>query len=117
MLTAVRKRVLRTLPLVAASLVVAVGSYFVGLSAISDLQTSQAEYAARSFSKYLVQEIPGLPRIVSGAATAGPAVDALATIKPIGSVFKFSIYDLNGNLRVTDKGWPVLDAVVADLAA
>ena len=23
----------------------------------------------------------------------------------------------NGNLRVTDKGWPVLDAVVADLAA
>ena len=23
----------------------------------------------------------------------------------------------NGNLRVTDRGWPVLDAVVADLAA
>ena len=23
----------------------------------------------------------------------------------------------NGNIRVTDRGWPVLDAVVADLAA
>ena len=100
MLATVRKRILRALPLLIASLVVAIGTYFVGVSAIGDLQSSQAEFAARSFGKYLVQEVPGLDGIVSGKVTTGAPVDALATIKPIGSVFKFRIYDPYGNLRV-----------------
>jgi oxygen-independent coproporphyrinogen-3 oxidase len=37
----------------------------------------------------------------------------IAELKSIGFVETLP----NGNLRVTDKGWPVLDAVVADLAA
>ncbi|MEQ1770090.1 MAG: radical SAM family heme chaperone HemW [Devosia sp.] len=37
----------------------------------------------------------------------------IAELKKIGFVETLP----NGNLRVTDKGWPVLDAVVADLAA
>jgi oxygen-independent coproporphyrinogen-3 oxidase len=37
----------------------------------------------------------------------------IAGLKQIGFVETLP----NGNLRVTDKGWPVLDAVVADLAA
>lgn len=37
----------------------------------------------------------------------------IAELKKIGFVESLP----NGNLRVTDKGWPVLDAVVADLAA
>ena len=101
MLAVVRKRLVRALPLLAATLVVGVGSYFVGLSAIADLQSSQAEYAARSFGKYLMQEVPDLPAIANGSEVSGSAVDALSEIKPIGSVFKFSIYDPHGKLRVT----------------
>ena len=100
MLVTVRTRLSRALPLLIASLVVAIGSYFVGVSAIGDLQSSQAEFAARSFGKYLSQEVPGLEGIVSGAVTKGNSLDALSTIKPIGSVFKFRIYDQYGNLRV-----------------
>jgi len=37
----------------------------------------------------------------------------IATLKGYGFVETLA----NGNIRVTDKGWPVLDAVVADLAA
>jgi diguanylate cyclase (GGDEF)-like protein len=101
MLAVVRRRFVRALPLLGATLVVAIGSYFVGLSAITDLQSSQAEYAAQSFGKYLVQELPDLRAIADGDETSAAAADALASIKPIGSVFKFSIFDQYGNLRVT----------------
>jgi putative oxygen-independent coproporphyrinogen III oxidase len=47
---------------------------------------------------------------LSGRAIAAQQVEAL---KSYGFVEMLP----NGNLRVTDKGWPVLDAVVADLAA
>ncbi|HEY4199452.1 MAG TPA: radical SAM family heme chaperone HemW [Devosiaceae bacterium] len=49
------------------------------------------------------------------AALSGRRIDArqIATLKGYGFVETLP----NGNLRVTDRGWPVLDAVVADLAA
>ena len=49
------------------------------------------------------------------AILAGRRLDPhqIAELKRIGFVETLP----NGNLRVTDKGWPVLDAVVADLAA
>jgi oxygen-independent coproporphyrinogen-3 oxidase len=49
------------------------------------------------------------------AALSGRALDPrhIDELKRIGFVETLP----NGNLRVTDKGWPVLDAVVADLAA
>jgi oxygen-independent coproporphyrinogen-3 oxidase len=49
------------------------------------------------------------------AALSGRALDPrhIEELKRIGFVETLP----NGNLRVTDKGWPVLDAVVADLAA
>ena len=50
-----RRRVLRLIPLAVATLVVGVGIYFVGLSAIDGMQRAQAKYAAESFGKYLVE--------------------------------------------------------------
>ncbi len=49
------------------------------------------------------------------ATLSGRKIDPrqIAELKKIGFVESLP----NGNLRVTDKGWPVLDAVVADLAA
>ena len=49
------------------------------------------------------------------AALAGRSLSEhqIAELKSIGFVESLP----NGHLRVTDKGWPVLDAVVADLAA
>jgi len=49
------------------------------------------------------------------ATLSGRKIDPrqIAELKKIGFVETLP----NGNLRVTDKGWPVLDAVVADLAA
>ncbi|HWA18734.1 MAG TPA: radical SAM family heme chaperone HemW [Devosia sp.] len=49
------------------------------------------------------------------ATLSGRRIDPgqIAELKKIGFVESLP----NGNLRVTDKGWPVLDAVVADLAA
>jgi oxygen-independent coproporphyrinogen-3 oxidase len=49
------------------------------------------------------------------ATLSGRQISAhqIAELKKIGFVETLP----NGNLRVTDKGWPVLDAVVADLAA
>ncbi|HVX80188.1 MAG TPA: EAL domain-containing protein [Devosiaceae bacterium] len=91
---------MRALPLVVATIVVAIGSYFVGLSTIRDLQASRAEFSAKSFAKYLVQQVPDLSGIVEGAVTTGSPIDALETIRPVGSVFKFRLYDLDGNLRV-----------------
>jgi putative oxygen-independent coproporphyrinogen III oxidase len=49
------------------------------------------------------------------ATLSGRKIDPqqIAELKKIGFVESLP----NGNLRVTEKGWPVLDAVVADLAA
>jgi putative oxygen-independent coproporphyrinogen III oxidase len=49
------------------------------------------------------------------ATLSGRQIDPrqIAELSRIGFVEKLA----NGNLRVTEKGWPVLDAVVADLAA
>jgi oxygen-independent coproporphyrinogen-3 oxidase len=53
---------------------------------------------------------PGRFAKLSGSKIAQQQIDEL---KRIGFVETLP----NGFIRVTDKGWPVLDAVVADLAA
>ncbi|MDR3470211.1 MAG: bifunctional diguanylate cyclase/phosphodiesterase [Devosia sp.] len=100
MLGVIHRRLVRMLPLLIASAVVAVGAYFVSLSAIDGLQSSQAEYGARTFGTYLVREVPDLLGVINGRVTSGSPVDTLATIRPIGSVFKYRIYDEVGNLKV-----------------
>jgi len=100
MLGVTRGRFMRVLPLLLATLAVTVGGYFVGLSAIDGMQRSQAEYAAKSFGKYLAQQVPSLAQIVSSGHSDAAANAALGAIKPIGAVFRFRIYDLAGDLRV-----------------
>jgi len=105
MLAVVRRRLARTLPLLVASLVVGIGTYFVGLSAIRGLESSQAEYGAETFAKYLVREVPDLHGVINGRVTSGESVDLLASIRPIGSVFKYSIYNEEGLLRVDSSAY------------
>jgi diguanylate cyclase (GGDEF)-like protein len=100
MLGVINKRLTRVLPLLIATAVVGVGTYFVGVSAIAGLQSSQAEFSARTFAKYLVREVPDLLGVINGRVTSGTPVDTLAQIRPIGSVFKYRIYDERGNLKV-----------------
>ena len=105
MLAMVRRRLVRVLPLLVASLAVAVGTYFVGLSAIHGLQSSQAEFGAKTFAKYLVREVPDLLGVINGKVTSGEPVTTLATIRPIGTVFKYSIYDDKGLLKVDSSSY------------
>ena len=53
------------------------------------------------------------PRRYAGLAHRGLAARQIEHLQSIGFLETLP----NGNLRVTDRGWPVLDAVVADLAA
>jgi hypothetical protein len=50
MLALAHKKLWQIVPLVVATVVVGVGAYFVGLSAITDMQKSHAEYVARSLA-------------------------------------------------------------------
>ena len=98
--TTARLRAGRLLPLLAAVAVVCVGAYLVSLSAIADMQRSRGQYVGESFGKYLVQQVPDLAAILEGQPATKTTLDALAVLKPIGSVFKFQIYDASGNLKI-----------------
>src|SRR5690348_7340474 len=89
MLGVIRRRLVRLIPLVIATLVVGVGIYFVGLSAIDGMQRVQAKYAAESFGKYLVQQVPDLAGVVASGVGDPAAATALASFKPIGTILKF----------------------------
>jgi diguanylate cyclase (GGDEF)-like protein len=95
-----RRRLVRILPLVVATLIVGVGMYFVAQSAIDGMEVSRAEYAAKSFGKYLIEEVPHLEAVIRDGKPDAAADAALGTIRPIGTVFKFRLYDLDGNLRI-----------------
>ncbi len=113
MLTIARKRVSRLVPLLIATAVVCIGAYFVSTSAIADMQRSHGEYIGQSFGKYLVQQVPDLAGIVEGAAASQPALDAFAVLKPIGSVFKFQVFDINGTLRIDASAFATAHVVKA----
>jgi len=99
MLRVVPKRFARFLPLAIATIVVGCGAYFVGFSAIHDMQRSHAEYVANSFGKYLVGEVANLERMILGAQTPEVTAAILGAVKPVGTVYQFRIFDQNGVLR------------------
>ena len=99
MMHLLRRSVWRFLPLVLATIAVGIGAYFVGLNAINDMQRAQVEATARSFGKYIHQQIPSLERIVAGRIAPSMASVVLRGIRPVGNVLEFRIYDLRGQLR------------------
>lgn len=98
-LRSARKKLLRAIPLVAATIVVGLGAYAVGFSAISDMQRSHAEYVATSFGRYLVEDVGDLESMILGRHTPEVVAAVLGAVKPIGSIYEFRIYDQNGVLR------------------
>lgn len=94
-----RRRVARLLPLAIATVVVGLGAYFVGYSAISDMQRSHAEYVAKSFGDYLVDEVHDLEQMILGRHTPEVVAAVIGAIKPIGTVYEFRLFDQNGVLR------------------
>lgn len=99
MFRSVRKKLLRITPLVLATIVVGLGAYFVGFSAISDMQRSHAEYVATSFARYLVADVGELEAMLMGRHTPEVVAAVLGAVKPIGTIYEFRIFDQNGVLR------------------
>ena len=99
MFRSARKKLLRTIPLVAATIVVGLGAYVVGFSAISDMQRSHAEYVANSFGRYLVDDVDHLEEMILGRHTPEVVAAVLGAVKPVGTIYQFRIYDQNGVLR------------------
>jgi len=93
-----RKRFARILPLAIATLVVGCGACFVGYSAITDMQRSHAEYVAKAFGKYLVDEVDGLEAMILGQRTPEAVAAIVGAIEPLGTVYQFRIFDQNGVL-------------------
>src|SRR5262245_22667051 len=81
-----QKKLWRFVPLVAATIIVGVGAYFVGLSTISDMQRSHAEYAAKSFARHLFNEIPDLAALIEGRRSPQATAAVIGAVKPIGTV-------------------------------
>lgn len=112
MMHLLRRNLWRILPLVLATIAVGVGAYFVGLNAINDMQRARVESTARSFGKYIHQQVPSLDRIVSGRITPSMASVVLRGVRPIGNVLEFRLYDLRGQLRgdsyLHARGQPVI---------
>ncbi len=94
-----QKKLLRFVPLIAATMVVGVGAYFVGLTAITDMQRSHAEYVAKTFARHLLNEIPDLSALIEGRRSPEAAAAVISAVKPIGTVVYFQIFDQNGVLR------------------
>lgn len=99
MLGLAKKDFWRIAPLVAATLVVGVGAYFVGLSAISDMQRSHAEYVAKSFARHLLGEVPHLGEILDRRPPNRTGAALIGNVKPIGTIISFSVFDRAGVLR------------------
>jgi len=94
-----RKRIARVMSFAAATVVVACGTYFVGLSAIADMQRSHAEYVAESFANYLLEEVGNVEDMIVGKVTPEVTAAVLGAIRPVGTIYEFRIYDKNGALR------------------
>ena len=89
----------RPIALIVATIVVGVGVYLVGYSAIHDMQRSQAAHVARSFGSYLLGEIPDLAGLIDGNRSPQAAAAIIGAVKPIGTVMRFRLFDQNGRLR------------------
>jgi diguanylate cyclase (GGDEF)-like protein len=94
-----RKNIARFAPLAIATVVVGLGAYFVGYTAISDMQRSHAEYVAKSFSDYLVEEVGDLEQMILGRHTPEVVAAIIGAVKPVGTVYEFRLFDQNGVLR------------------
>jgi diguanylate cyclase (GGDEF)-like protein len=92
-----QKNLWRIVPLVAATLLVGIGAYFVGLTAIRDMQRSHADYVAKSFARYLVDEVPALATLIESDGSAGAAI--IGSVDPIGTIISYRVYDMFGRLR------------------
>ena len=110
MLGLTQKDFWRIAPVVAATLVVGVGTYFVGLSAISDMQRSHAEYVAKSFARHLLGEVPRLGDILDGLPPHWAGEALIGNVKPIGTIVSFSVFDRAGVLRAGSELEPLREA-------
>jgi diguanylate cyclase (GGDEF)-like protein len=99
MVVVAQKKLLLFVPLVAATIVVGVGAYFVGLAAITDMQRSHAEYVARSFAGHLLDMVPDLNGLIEGRRSPEVAAAMIGAVKPIGTIVYFEVFDQNGVLR------------------
>jgi len=94
-------RLARLAPVAVAALAVCVGGYFVGYSAMTDMQRTHVQYVATSFAKDLAVNVPELKKIATGQVKENIANAMLTAMRPTGTVFKFQIYGRDGQLHGT----------------
>lgn len=122
-----KKRVARVASVGFGTLVLGLGAYLVGLSTITDMQRSHAEYVAETFANFLLQEVGDVEGMLLGRVSPEVTAAVLGAVEPVGTVYRFQLYDLNGVLkgdsdvfaqgRVVGRGEPeVSDAARAVIA-
>ena len=94
-----RKWLTGMLSVALAVLAVCVGGYFVGYSAITNMQRTHVEYVATTFAKDLAVAVPELKKIALGQVNELSSNALLTKMRALGTVFKFEVYDEMGNLR------------------
>ena len=99
MLLVLKKEWLRLVPLLVATIVVGIGAYAVGYSAITDMQRSHAEYVASTFATYLLEDVPDLEAMIEGQRSPDAIAATIGGVKSIGTVFEFRLFDRQGALR------------------
>lgn len=93
------KSVARAASVGLGTLVLGLGAYVVGLSTITDMQRSHAEYVAETFANFLLQEVGDVEGMLLGRVTPEVTAAVLGAVEPVGTVYQFQLYDLNGVLR------------------
>jgi len=94
-----RKWLTGMIPVALAVLAVCIGGYFVGYSAITNMQRTHVEYVATTFAKDLAVAVPELKKIAWGQVNELSSNALLTKMRALGTVFKFEVYDQMGNLR------------------
>jgi diguanylate cyclase (GGDEF)-like protein len=93
------KRLTGMVSVALAIIAVCIGGYFVGYSAITNMQRTHVQYIAANFAKDLAVAVPQLKKIALGEVNELMANAILTRMRATGTVFKFEIYDQSGNLR------------------
>jgi diguanylate cyclase (GGDEF)-like protein len=94
-----RKRITGMVSVAFAIIALCIGGYFVGYSAITEMQRTHVQYVATSFEKDLAVAVPQLKKIALGEVNELTANAMLTRMRATGTVFKFEIYDQSGDLR------------------
>ncbi|MGI9388145.1 MAG: putative bifunctional diguanylate cyclase/phosphodiesterase, partial [Methyloligellaceae bacterium] len=81
------------------SLLVA-GTYVLLMQSVEHLVRKDAENAAQSWTRLLLTKVDDIDKIVVGEKASESTAEFIRGARPIGNVFRFKLFDREGNLRL-----------------